>query len=1174
MPHHSYASMRRAVCTALLLALSVLLSLLVPAGNAQAYAAGAVPPAAPGHEAGAAAAPAAEECSELPLSRFGEAAPEAGTLTIPANTTVCFTFTTQNAGLHRLLLVGGADGRTYPTVHDGEDVLDCYDPEWGAGWCPLPRAGSYTLTLLNDTFDPSTPTVSVIPLETLEGCEPEIGTAWDTAPVTGSAAGPTAVQCQPFTGRAGERVTNRIATTAYGESISWITDETGARICPHFNEDGNEGCVLPGDGPYRVLSQVSYAEHGFPAEYTLKVRRLSDPVGCAHVELSAYNSAPTTTEPATGCKTFTAPAAGSYDAYGISSVSRTVLGVYDQAGRTVCNDWPGCSLPAAGDYNVLTDDATLIFDRTATAGCEPVELGRYNSIFGEAGEIDCLSLPLPLGARMAILEPLSTTGPPTDVVVVDADGSQRCDASTLAVGTCALTGKAPFRALVSTDSENRPTGAYSLALYRTDAPADCPAFPAGDFTATSPAARISTGDGAFAQCLTIPADDHGAWENLQLQAEPGTTSTATFTVLDPNGVDVCRVYSALSTWTTCALAPGVAHTVLFTGRGSDESYTLTRRDVTASAKGCTANPVTGPGGASTGGTLGAPGTLQCRQVTTTDAGDTVHVNVRDALGTANVVVYDASGKAICNKNVACAVTGSTHYQVLVTVRSNLKTAPSYRFDAVRVATAAGPAPECAKVPNVSYGLGPFTGVLDEEHATVCAALPTADQDLFSTDVGDSAGVADTAVPALYDTSLRNGCTHFIPSGYQCAVSAGTGGRGLSPSILVLSLPEDAPRTDFTTELVCKSVLCGTEKVSIGSLDTTTGASGTRTTVQLSGTALHKDDQVRISLSGKSIESTTAAVSADRRTLTVVLDLTGAAVGTWDASVITHNGWQYPRGSFTVTPAPLVSGTPPVISGTPRVGAKLTATTGTWSGAPTSYAYQWYADGKAVSGATASTYTPTASLLGRKLSVNVTARKSGTPDTVRGSATVTVTAGAAPKATTAPKITGTVRVGTKLTAAHGTWAPAPTSYAYQWKADGKAVKGATASTYTPTASLLGKKLSVTVTARRTGHTSGTATTTAVKVAAGSAPKASKAPTVSGTAKVGRTLKAAHGTWSPAPTSYTYQWYANGKAIKGATKTSLLLKTAVRGKKITVKVTARRTGHTSGTAVSKATKAVAR
>lgn len=185
----------------------------------------------------------------------------------------------------------------------------------------------------------------------------------------------------------------------------------------------------------------------------------------------------------------------------------------------------------------------------------------------------------------------------------------------------------------------------------------------------------------------------------------------------------------------------------------------------------------------------------------------------------------------------------------------------------------------------------------------------------------------------------------------------------------------------------------------------------------------------------------------------------------------------------------------------------------------------------MTGATASSYVLPASLLGRKVSVTVDARRSGTPDVTGTSAAVVVAEGAAPKATTAPKVTGTVKVGSRLTAGPGVWSPAATSYTYQWKADGKAVTGATASAYTVPASLLGKKISVTVTARRTGHTAGIATTAAVTVAKGAAPKATKAPTVSGTAKVGKVLKAARGTWTPAPSSYTYQWYMRRQGDQG-------------------------------------------
>ncbi|MFD0341682.1 hypothetical protein ACFVH0_23900 [Streptomyces sp. NPDC127117] len=1164
MPNHPRAAARTgrpvgsAAYAALLLALSVLLPLLVPASAAQAYA--------------PAATAADEDCAALPLSGFGEAAPARGRPTIPGDGTACFTFTAEAAGLHKVVVVGGANASTYASVFDGDTEIDCYDPEWGAGWCRLPRSGDFTLRLLNGWSEPSTPTVAVVPLATTEGCAPETGTSWDTAPVVGSAAGPTAIQCQPFAGRPGERITNKIRTTAYGQSLSWITDETGARICPHFNEDDSDGCVLPGDGPYRVLSQVSEAEHGFPAEYTLAVRRISDPAGCTHPALNGYNSGPTAADPAHGCRTFTAPAAGRYDAYAVHDGVRSALAVYDRDGRTACATWDVCTLPAAGEYTVFTDAPTLIVDHSATTGCEPVGLGVHRSGFTVGGEIDCLSLPLPEGARLAALEPLNGPAPHPDVTVVDADGVQRCAPSHLTEGTCGLTGRAPFRALVSTTSESKPTGPYTLVLHRTDAAGDCPAFPAGDFTANGPTARVTTGDGVFSRCLSIPANDHSTQENIQLRAAPGTTSLAQFTVMDVRGKQICSARASVSSWTTCALTPGVAHTVLVTGRDAPAEYVLARRDVTTTAKGCTANPATKPGGPSAGGTPGAPGELRCRQVTTADAEDVLHIDVRDPNGTADAVVYGSDGNALCNKNQACAVTGSTHYQVLVTVPATLKAPDSYRFDALRIAGPDGPAAECEKVASIAYGYGPVTGNLDEEHTAVCAALPTAYSDRFKMEISDTTGATDTAVPALYDPSLDNGCTYATPGGYSCSVIESYS-RELTPSILVLSLPEKASRTSYKAEAVCPG-LCGLERVTVKKLAPTTGVSGTRTTVTVTGTALHKDDRVVLRNAGREITGTTVSVSPDRRTLTAELDLSGAAEGAWSASVINHKAAEYAQGDFTVTPAPLRNSAPPSIGTTARVGDHLTASPGTWAPAPTSYAYRWNADGQPITGATASTYTVPVSLLGKKIGVTVTARRTGTADVPATSAALTVAKGAAPRVTTAPKITGTVKVGAKLTTTSGSWTPAASSYGYQWKADGKAIKGATSSTYTVPASLLGKYVTVTVTAHRTGHADGSTTPASVKVATGSAPKATKQPTISGTAKVGRTLKAARGSWTPAPTSYAYQWYADGKAISGATKSSLTLKSAQRGKKITVKVTARRTGHAGGSATSKATKSVVR
>ncbi|QTV79164.1 hypothetical protein [Microbacterium sp. NIBRBAC000506063] len=57
---------------------------------------------------------------------------------------------------------------------------------------------------------------------------------------------------------------------------------------------------------------------------------------------------------------------------------------------------------------------------------------------------------------------------------------------------------------------------------------------------------------------------------------------------------------------------------------------------------------------------------------------------------------------------------------------------------------------------------------------------------------------------------------------------------------------------------------------------------------------------------------------------------------------------------------------------------------------------------------------------------------------------------------------------------------------------------------------------------------------------------KVPTISGTARVGQTLKAKTGTWTTG-TKYKYQWYADGKAISGATKSSLKLPTSAGGRR---------------------------
>ncbi len=72
-----------------------------------------------------------------------------------------------------------------------------------------------------------------------------------------------------------------------------------------------------------------------------------------------------------------------------------------------------------------------------------------------------------------------------------------------------------------------------------------------------------------------------------------------------------------------------------------------------------------------------------------------------------------------------------------------------------------------------------------------------------------------------------------------------------------------------------------------------------------------------------------------------------------------------------------------------------------------------------------------------------------------------------------------------------------------------------------------------------------------------------PRVKGEPRVGEVLRVDPGRWTPKPTSLTYQWYAKGKAIKGATHRKFTPTRKQLGKRLWVKVTATAAGYTPTT-----------
>ncbi|HET9420588.1 MAG TPA: hypothetical protein VFO49_05585 [Nocardioides sp.] len=249
---------------------------------------------------------------------------------------------------------------------------------------------------------------------------------------------------------------------------------------------------------------------------------------------------------------------------------------------------------------------------------------------------------------------------------------------------------------------------------------------------------------------------------------------------------------------------------------------------------------------------------------------------------------------------------------------------------------------------------------------------------------------------------------------------------------------------------------------------------------------------------------------------------------------------------------------PTITGTPAVGAKLTATPGTWSVADPTITYEWLADDVVIAGATAATFTPTATQADKQISVRVTAAKQGF---TAGTATSAKTAPVDPAAvvnTKAPTVAGDAKVGSVLTADEGTWTPAPTSFAYQWLSEGAVIAGATAKTYTPVASLEGKRLAVRVTAKFAGLQDGVATSAPTAPLTAPAITVTGGPRVSGSPALGRTLIARPGAVAPSDVTVAYRWLRGDNPIAGANGSTYRVTTADLGKRISVRVEYKLTG----------------
>jgi hypothetical protein len=184
------------------------------------------------------------------------------------------------------------------------------------------------------------------------------------------------------------------------------------------------------------------------------------------------------------------------------------------------------------------------------------------------------------------------------------------------------------------------------------------------------------------------------------------------------------------------------------------------------------------------------------------------------------------------------------------------------------------------------------------------------------------------------------------------------------------------------------------------------------------------------------------------------------------------------------------------SGTVQEGHTITVNHGSWSGtAPITFTYQWQSCTATnsvctnLTGMTSSSMMLGAAQVGMLMRATIVAANAAGKTSAFSNVTAVVLAKAsAPVNVTVPAISGTARVGQRISASTGTWTSASAStYTYQWSrcnSNGtscSSVSGATGQTYGVGAADLGLSIRVVVTAKNVTGSTG-ATSAASKIGA--------------------------------------------------------------------------------------------
>ena len=171
-------------------------------------------------------------------------------------------------------------------------------------------------------------------------------------------------------------------------------------------------------------------------------------------------------------------------------------------------------------------------------------------------------------------------------------------------------------------------------------------------------------------------------------------------------------------------------------------------------------------------------------------------------------------------------------------------------------------------------------------------------------------------------------------------------------------------------------------------------------------------------------------------------------------------------------------------------------------------------------------------MGKRITVRVTAAHPGYASVAALSAATAAVLPGVLSNTTAPTISGDPRVDSTLEADPGTWTPTPDTIGYQWRAGGAVIAGATGQTLAVGPELVGKAITVTVNATKTGYAAVSRTTVPTAAVEPGTLELAETPAVVGATEPGQTLTVQLPGIAP-EAAVAVQWLRAGVTVPGAT-----------------------------------------